>query len=269
MDTAYPHRPAPAPARPATALAGLPMGLVRPAGQLLRPALPALPTGHAALDAQLPGGGWPRGALIGLLPERPGCGEVTLLAPLLAQADRQHPVLLVAPPLPPHAPGWQQLGIASNRFYGIEVQPPEEILWSTRQAVSAGVCLAVLSWLPRADTAALRRLQLAAGRGRTPLFLFRPRHAAGSASPAVLRLALAARAGGLRITILKRQGPPASAPLELTLPGWPSAPERPSGRAPVPPDVQTVHDAHPAPGAASTGTRASALRPTTVTSPCA
>ena len=34
------------------------------AAALARPAGRALPSGHAALDAQLPGGGWPVGALV-------------------------------------------------------------------------------------------------------------------------------------------------------------------------------------------------------------
>jgi protein ImuA len=38
-------------------------------------------SGHAALDAQLPGGGWPVGALTELLLPHPGVGELRLLAP--------------------------------------------------------------------------------------------------------------------------------------------------------------------------------------------
>ncbi len=42
------------------------------------------PTGFAALDAELPGGGWPVGALTELLLPHPGVGEWRLLAPALA-----------------------------------------------------------------------------------------------------------------------------------------------------------------------------------------
>jgi cell division inhibitor SulA/protein ImuA len=38
-----------------------------------------LSSGYAALDAELPGGGWPRGALTELLVDGPGLGEVSLL----------------------------------------------------------------------------------------------------------------------------------------------------------------------------------------------
>ena len=41
------------------------------------------PTGHAALDALLPQGGWPRGALTELLLPADGVGELDLLLPTL------------------------------------------------------------------------------------------------------------------------------------------------------------------------------------------
>jgi len=73
----------------------------------------------------------------------------------------------------------------------------------------------VLAWLPKIDSGGLRRLQLAAEDSATPLFLFRPLDAAGQASPAPLRLALAARGGQLEVRIVKRKGPPAIRPVLL------------------------------------------------------
>ena len=70
------------------------------------------PTGHAALDAELPGGGWPAAGLIELLLPAPGCGELRLLAPALAGL----PVLWVAPPLLPYAPALAALGLAVHRL---------------------------------------------------------------------------------------------------------------------------------------------------------
>ena len=46
------------------------------------------PSGHAALDAELPGGGWPHGELTELLLPQPGIGELRLLAPALAAVGR-------------------------------------------------------------------------------------------------------------------------------------------------------------------------------------
>lgn len=75
-------------------LAGLPAGSVWQASRLAQAGGAVLPTGFAALDAELPGGGWPAGALIELLADRPGVGELSLLLPLLGATlrtlDRLH-----------------------------------------------------------------------------------------------------------------------------------------------------------------------------------
>jgi hypothetical protein len=46
------------------------------------------PSGFAVLDAQLPGGGWPIGAITELMPELAGIGELRLLAPALVALAR-------------------------------------------------------------------------------------------------------------------------------------------------------------------------------------
>jgi protein ImuA len=70
------------------------------ASQLARADTRCVDTGHAALSAQLPGGGWPAGTLTELLQQQPGIGELRLLGPALASvADRR--VILAAPPYPP------------------------------------------------------------------------------------------------------------------------------------------------------------------------
>src|SRR5690349_8002204 len=47
------------------------------------PSVDVQPTGLAELDAQLPGGGWPRGAVCEILVEQDGIGECRLLLPAL------------------------------------------------------------------------------------------------------------------------------------------------------------------------------------------
>ena len=54
-------------------------------GHSLAGAVPGVPTGFAALDAWLPGGGWPAGALTELLVSAKGIGELGLLLPALAR----------------------------------------------------------------------------------------------------------------------------------------------------------------------------------------
>ncbi len=48
-------------------------------------AAPTVPTGFANLDAELPGGGWPSGALTEILGSCEGIGELGLLLPALAR----------------------------------------------------------------------------------------------------------------------------------------------------------------------------------------
>lgn len=193
----------------------LPAGLVWQATQLAQASGNTLPTGFAALDAELPGGGWPAGAVIELLTEHPGVGEISLLLPLLRQLAGERWMAWIAPPLLPYAPALDAAGVALQRLLLIRPSTPAEALWATRQATASGSCALVMAWLARLDTAALRRLQLAAEQSATPLFLLRARSAARHASPAALRLALSPTADGLQVDILKRRGPPASGPIQL------------------------------------------------------
>ncbi|QTQ34251.1 translesion DNA synthesis-associated protein ImuA [Aromatoleum petrolei] len=204
-----------------TTLAALPSGLVWQADRLAQSAEAGIATGFAALDAQLPGGGWPRNALIELLSDRPGIGELGLLLPVLHALPADRWIVWVAPPHLPYAPALVAAGVPLERLLLLEPGNHAEILWSVRQALASGGSSIVLAWLARADTAALRRLQLAAESSATPLFLFRPVSAARQPSPAVLRLRLAASDGELAVDILKRRGPGLAAPLYLSLPQRP------------------------------------------------
>ena len=70
------------------------------------------PTGHAALDALLPQGGWPRRALTELLLPADGVGELALLLPTLARLTQAgSAVAVIAPPYIPYAPAWQAAGV--------------------------------------------------------------------------------------------------------------------------------------------------------------
>ncbi len=208
-------------------LAGLPAGSVWQADRIAQHPGTARPTGFSALDAALPGGGWPAGALIELLPERPGVGELSMLLPMLARTPSDQWIAWLSPPLQPYAPALARAGVPLARLLIVRPEDPQTLLWATRQAAVSGSCSAVLAWVPRIDNTGLRRLQLAAEEGATPLFLFRPSAVAGQSSPAPLRLALAARDSLLEVRILKRRGPPASCPLLLDVRAAQCAPPEP------------------------------------------
>jgi hypothetical protein len=165
--------------------------------------VPGVPTGFAALDAQLPGGGWPRSGLIEILAARFGSGELTLLLPLLAaltSAATARWCVWVAPPLMPFAPALVARGVVLER---IAVVGGARALWAFEQTLGSGACDAVLAWIRHPQPREIRRLQLAAERGRTLGVLFRPRAAAREPSTAVLRLGLEPLADGARLTLLK------------------------------------------------------------------
>lgn len=177
----------------------------------------AVPSGHPELDAELPGGGWPRGNLTELLVDRAGVGELSLLLPALAwlSADGGR-LALVDPPWLPHAPAWAAAGIDLSRL--VVVRAGRDAPWCTEQLFASGGFAGVLAWSDAGfDARVLRRLQVAA-EGR-PVFacLWRSTAAAAAPSPAPLRVAVAADDTGLVLRLLKRRGRPASRPLHLSV----------------------------------------------------
>jgi cell division inhibitor SulA/protein ImuA len=170
-----------------------------------------VPTGFRALDARLPGGGWPLATLIELLVPAAGVGEIRLLLPALkrlAMAENAAPrwVVWLAPPHLPYAPALADAGLDPARMLVVRPRAGSDRLWAMEQALRSGACAAVLGWAGTADGTALRRLKLAAEEGGTPAFLLRPVTHRGDGSPATLRLALAARDFGLDVEILKSRG---------------------------------------------------------------
>ncbi|OLU22387.1 DNA lesion error-prone repair protein ImuA [Pseudomonas sp. PA15(2017)] len=184
-------------------------GIVAPSGHQ--------PTGHAELDAALPGGGWPEAALSELLVEAPGIGELRVvlatLARLSAAGER---VVLVAPPYLPYPSAWSAVGVEMKQVALIQASA-RDALWAAEQCLRSGSCAAVVLWPQRADDRALRRLQIAAETGQTLAFAYRPLHEARNPSPAALRLTIQAQPAQVRV--LKCRGGQAPA-RTFQLSGW-------------------------------------------------
>lgn len=176
----------------------------------------ALATGHAALDALLPDGGWPLGAVTELYAAAQGIGELTLLLPALARLTRagRH-VACIAPPHLPYAPALASHGLVLARVLHVQAQAARESLWATEQALRCPAVGAVLAWPTGLDDRAVRRLQLAAEAGGSCALLYRPMAELVRPSPAALRMRLQP-AGidededgggpGLRLELLKVRG---------------------------------------------------------------
>jgi hypothetical protein len=186
------------------------------AGEL--PADAGMPTGFAALDSLLPGGGWPRAGLTEILAAAPGIGAVRLVLPALARLTRAgHWVIWVAPPHIPYAPALNAHGLDLGRVLVVELPDAAdgagETLWAYEQALRFADCAAALYWVDELAHLRLRRLQLAAETGRTWGILFRPQRCATLPSPAPFRIALEACtdagapvAARLQVTLLKARG---------------------------------------------------------------
>ncbi|MFM9967214.1 MAG: translesion DNA synthesis-associated protein ImuA [Burkholderiales bacterium] len=200
---------------------------------LARTRVAGISSGSVSLDAELPGGGWPVGALTEILPAHEGIGELRLLGPALATvSSRKQYLIWVAPPYAPYAPALAAAGIDMTRLLIVRTDSERDTLWATEQALASNACGAVLTWLPTIHTARatagasrsatrtlpnatghsmtrypeLRRLQLAAERGQSLAFLFRHFECERESSPAALRIALNTQEGGLAVRIFKRRG---------------------------------------------------------------
>ncbi len=184
------------------------------------------PTGHAALDAVLPGGGWPVGALVEVLQPQAGQGEWRLLLPALG-ASSAGALVLVNPPHRPFVPALAAQGLDASCLLMLQgptlARDAAARVWACEQALRGAGVAAVLAWLPQVRPEQLRRLQMAAQNFQQLLFVMRPLAAQQEASPAVLRLALEAGedVDALSVRLLKRRGPPLTTPLVL-----PARPER-------------------------------------------
>ena len=167
----------------------------------------ALSTGFAGLDAVLPGGGWPVGAITELMPETQGIGELSLLMPSLAQLSRAGRYLAwIAPPCLPYPPALARHGLALERLLLVQAHDARTVLWAAEQVLRCPAIGAVLAWPTTLDDRRVRRLQLAAEAGGSCGLIYRPPAAAQQPSPAALRLRLKALDGGLHVEIQKARG---------------------------------------------------------------
>ena len=170
-----------------------------------------VPTGFAALDAGLPGGGWPRHGLVEILTPRPASARLYLLLPVLAALSRATPArwcTWVSPPHEPFAPALRGAWRGARphaRSCAVSGLTPHDGkrrrsdgvhmgLWALEQALRSGACGMALAWLPRASPRAIRRLQLAAEQGRALGVLYRSQRFRAPGIPG--HVARAARAAG-------------------------------------------------------------------------
>ena len=194
----------------------------------------AVPTGHPALDRELPHGGWPVSSLTELLLRDAGIGEMQLLRPALFTLAGKGRIALVQPPHPPQLAAWLSWGVPLERLLWLKPESPADAIWAAEQILRNGSCGALLFWQPRQSRMrhdALRRLHLIAQGTDMAFWMLRPIEHAQDASPAPLRLALYPANGGITVGIVKRRGPQRDEPLHLPLDGVPKGRPHPLSTA--------------------------------------
>lgn len=173
-------------------------------------------TGYAALSAELPGGGWPLGALVELLVQQPGVGEIRLLRPALAALSRR-PIALVQPPHIPNSLAFGYLGVPVEKLIRLHASKSADALWSAEQILKAGSCGALIVWQNHVRSESLRRLHLVAQASQTLFLMVRPLATAPDSSPATLRLGVRPAGDGIVVSVIKRKGPIRAEQLSITL----------------------------------------------------
>lgn len=179
-------------------------------------------TGWPALDAELPGGGWPARSLTEVLAAQATLLEFRLLGGALGQISaRGGQIALVGPPKHPHLPGLVLQGIDARHLIWLRAETPAERLWTTEQLIKSNAAGAIVSWLPQARPEQIRRLQVCALGCEAPVFVCRPAAARNEASAAPLRLQAAMGLDWeLLVEVFKRRGPVHAGVLQLpSVPG--------------------------------------------------
>jgi len=111
--------------------------------QLARGSGRVVDTGYPALSRELPGGGWPLGALVDLLVQQSGVGELRLLRPALS-ATSKGAIDFVNAPHQPDGLGLNYIGVPLDRVMMVKPTTTADALWSVEQILRAGTCSSVV-----------------------------------------------------------------------------------------------------------------------------
>jgi hypothetical protein len=167
-----------------------------------------IPSGFGELDEALQGG-WPAPALIEVLTDLYGIGELQLLLPLLTRLTRNGPqpalIVWLNAPLAPNGVAFAQQRIDARHWIAADLKE-RDVLWSCEQSLRSQACSVVLAWISTSNASAFRRLKLAAMSAQSIGIVFRPSRDAKQPSPASLRIVLQPQGDQLAIEIIKNEG---------------------------------------------------------------
>ncbi|MBE0486928.1 translesion DNA synthesis-associated protein ImuA [Marinobacter sp.] len=165
-------------------------------------------TGYPALDNQLGGLGWPRGALSECLLDTCGIGELHLVLPLMQRVTAAGKTIFwLNPPHTPYAPALTREGVNLDHLVMVNTRDQGDFLWTMENCLRSPVTGLVLAWPGKLASRDVRRLQLASEAGGNVCVLFRNRRFTEQNSPAALRLELIpGEYQELKVNVLKRRG---------------------------------------------------------------
>jgi len=191
-------------------------------GDQFAPVIDTVASGYPELDDELPGAGWPQGAVTELLLDHKGIGELRLLLPAMQRLHEAGDlVVFISPPHVPHPLALAAAALDPKRIVVIRSAGGNDGWWAAEQILRSNAAAALLFWPPAVDDRRLRRLQLAAEGAKCLSFVFTRSSWSAHASPSPLRLELQPTehhtGDQLRVHIKKRRGGIATHAIVLTL----------------------------------------------------
>jgi len=167
----------------------------------------ALHTGFKELDKALHGG-FPEYGIVDIHSQI-GIGELRLLLPsiLTRQQQRQTElVILIAPPMSINSEMLAEFGLTLDQVTVVQPSLNKQALWSAEQSLKSGCCHSVVLWHSSLSVTQVKRLQLAAEKGHSLLFIIRQPKQEHISLPVTLGIKLSPSKVGIQAKITKRKG---------------------------------------------------------------
>jgi cell division inhibitor SulA len=169
--------------------------------------LAVIPAGIPELEALLPAGGLPKHGLVEVLVPDEHTDALSLFLPVLARLSQQERWLgMVVPPYRARARVLSDTSVDAMRIQQINPHKGRSGLWTLESLLRSGNFSVVMAWPGCATELMAKRLEKAAGIGRSLGILFRVERQTGTASRIGLRLQLEADAAGRAVYLLDEQG---------------------------------------------------------------
>lgn len=176
-------------------------------GNHIQPNLRQQHTGFKELDEVLQGG-FPEYGVIDIRSQT-GIGELRLLLPsmLLRQQQKATELLaLIAPPMSVNSEMLAEFGFVLDQVMVVQPLLNKQMLWSAEQSLKSGCCHSVILWHVSLSVTQVKRLQLAAEKGHSLLFIIRQPRQEHISLPVTLGISLSPSQAGIQVQITKHKG---------------------------------------------------------------